>query len=309
MKRIITLFIAFLGLVQMSQAQQELMVSQYMFNGLLLNPAYAGTRDYWSATALHRSQWMKFEGAPTTQVVGIDGSIAKDRLGVGLVVNNDRIGITSALDVSANIAYHLQLTAKSTLSFGLRAGAASYSARLSELVAWDPGDNVYATGDIQGQFVPKFGFGMYWHNDRYYAGLSVPLVYSIDDAIIIDNSVTSNYFTQHYYFNAGGVFDAGANLAIKPSFLVKYHPSAPVQVDLNCNFLIYRRLWLGAGLRTGDALIGMIEYNITPQLRMGYAYDYTLSDINTYSSGSHEVMLGFDFGSDILVKKRSPRYF
>jgi type IX secretion system PorP/SprF family membrane protein len=279
-----------------------------MFNGLLLNPAYAGTRDYWSASALHRSQWMKFEGAPTSQVFGIDGAVADNRLGLGLVVSNDRIGITSELDVSANIAYHLPL-GTSTLSFGLRAGASSYSARLSDLIAWDPNDNVYAGGDIQGQFVPKFGFGMYWHNERSFAGISVPLMVALDDAIIIDNSITSNHFTQHYYLNAGTVFDAGANLQIKPSFLVKYLPEAPVQVDLNCNFLIYRRLWLGGGYRTGDALIAMVEYNLTPQLRMGYAYDYTLSDINTYSSGSHEIMLGFDFGSDILIKKRSPRYF
>lgn len=308
MKRIIIIVIAALGLVPSVQAQQELMVSQYMFNGLFLNPAYAGTRDYWSATALHRSQWMKFDGAPTSQVFGIDGAVANDRLGVGLVVANDKIGITSELDVSANIAYHLPLR-NSTLSFGLRAGASSYSARLSDLVVWDPNDNVYAGGDIQGQFVPKFGFGMYWHNERYYAGVSVPLIYAMDDAIIIDNSITSNHFTQHYYLNAGAVFDAGPNLAIKPSFLVKYLPSAPVQVDLNCNFLIHRRLWLGAGYRTGDAVIAMVEYNITPQLRMGYAYDYTTTDINTYSSGSHEIMLGFDFGSDIMIKKRSPRYF
>lgn len=308
MKRLLILILAGIGLISSVQAQQELMVSQYMFNGLLLNPAYAGTRDYWSATALHRSQWAQFDGAPTSQVVGVDGAVADNRLGIGLVVSNDRIGVTSELDVSANIAYHLPLN-NSTLSFGLRAGGSSYSARLSDLVAWDPNDNVYAGGDIQGQFIPKFGFGMYWHNERFYAGLSIPLLYSIDDAIIIDNSITSNHFVQHYYLNAGGVFDLNPNLAIKPSFLVKYLPEAPVQVDLNCNFLIFNRLWLGAGYRTGDALIAMIEYNITPQLRMGYAYDYTTTDISMYTNGTHEIMIGFDFGSDIAIKKRSPRYF
>lgn len=289
-------------------AQQELMVSQYMFNGLLLNPAYAGTHPYWSATALHRSQWTNFDGAPTGQVVGIDGPVANDRLGVGLLISNDRIGVTQQLEASVNIAYHLPL-GSGDLSFGLRAGASSYSATLSDITVWDENDDVYNQGDIQGQFIPKFGFGVYYHTERFFAGFSVPTLYSLDDAIILDNSVTSNYFTQHYYVNAGGVIEAGTNVAIKPSMLLKIEPAAPVQLDFNCNVLLYRRLWLGAGYRTGDALIGMIEYNITPQLRLGYAYDHTLTDINTYSNGSHEVMLGFDFGQDVTIKTRSPRYF
>jgi type IX secretion system PorP/SprF family membrane protein len=308
MKRILFFIILAVGAATSGLAQQDLMVSQYMFNGLLLNPAYAGTHDYWSASALHRSQWMKFDGAPTTQVFAVDGPVANNRLGVGLVVSNDRIGITSELDIAANIAYHLPL-GSSTLSFGLNAGGSSYSARLSDIVVWDNDDPVYNAADIQGQFVPKFGFGMYWHSERYFAGVSVPLIFAVDDAIIIDNSITSQHFTQHYYLNAGAVFNTSSNLAIKPSFLVKYLPEAPVEVDLNCNFLIYRRLWLGAGYRTGDAVIGMLEYNVTPQLRLGYAYDHTLSDISTYSNGSHEVMLAFDFGTDIVIKKRSPRYF
>jgi type IX secretion system PorP/SprF family membrane protein len=289
-------------------AQQELMVSQYMFNGLLLNPAYAGTHSYFSASALHRSQWTSFEGAPTGQVVAIDGPVANERLGVGLLISNDRIGITSQLEASVNIAYHLPLGA-GDLSFGLRAGGSSYSATLSDITVWDQNDQVYNQNDIQGQFIPKFGFGVYYHTEKWFAGFSVPMLYSLDDQIVLDNSVTSDYFTQHYYLNAGTVIEANSNVAIKPSLLVKVEPTAPVQVDLNCNVLLYRRLWLGAGYRTGDALIGMVEYNITPQLRAGYAYDYTLTDINNYSSGSHEIMIGYDFGRDVAIKKRSPRYF
>ena len=288
--------------------QQELMVSQYMFNGLLLNPAYAGTHDYWSASALHRSQWVNFDKAPTTQVFGIDGPIANNRLGLGLQISNDRIGITSQLEAAISLAYHLPL-GEGDLSFGLRAGGGSYSATLSDVVVWDENDAVYQGGDIQGQFIPKFGFGVYYHTDRYFAGISVPMIYSLDDAIIIDNSVTNNYFTQHYYLNGGMVFEPSVNVAIKPSILVKYLPAAPIEVDLNCNVLLYRRLWLGAGYRTGDALIGMVEYNITPQLRAGYAYDFTLTEINNYSNGSHEIMLGYDFGRNVELKKRSPRYF
>lgn len=289
-------------------AQQELMVSHYMFNGLLLNPAYAGTHDYFSASALHRSQWVQFDGAPVSQVVAIDGPVANNKLGVGLLLNNDRIGIISQLDVAANIAYHLPVGA-GDLSFGLRAGIGNYSARLSDAIIWDANDPVYAQNNLKGQIVPKFGFGLYYHSQKFYAGLSVPMIYSLDDKILLDNSSVSNYFKQHYYLNTGYVFEPSINVAVKPSILVKYLPNAPVEVDLNCNVLLYRRFWIGAGYRTGDALIGMVEYNLTPQLRAGYSYDFTLSDINDYSAGSHEVMIAFDFGKDIEIKKRSPRYF
>jgi len=307
MKRILILLVTLCGTLSM-EAQQELMVSQYMFNGLLLNPAYAGTHDYFSASLLHRSQWAKFDGAPTSQVFAIDGPIANNKLGVGLMINNDQIGVISQLDISANIAYHLQL-GKGDLSFGLRAGGASYSANLSDVVVWDGNDQVYSSNDIQGKFIPKFGFGVYYHSEKFFAGLSVPVIYALDDDLIVQGSTAENYFTQHYYANVGVVLEPSTNLAIKPSILVKVEPAAPVQVDMNCNFLLYRRMWIGVGYRTGDAIIGMLEYNITPQLRAGYAYDFTTTDIGTYSNGSHEIMLGFDFGKDLEIKKRSPRYF
>ncbi|MDG1261408.1 MAG: type IX secretion system membrane protein PorP/SprF [Flavobacteriales bacterium] len=307
MKRILVLLIAFLGTFSMN-AQQELMVSQYMFNGLLVNPAYAGTHDYFSASLLHRSQWTNLDGAPTSQVFAIDGPIANNKLGVGLLINNDQIGVISQLDLSANLAYHLEL-GTGDLSFGIKAGGAMYSATLSDVVVWDENDQVYSANDISGKFVPKFGFGVYYHSEKFFAGVSVPVIYSMDDNVILQGSTADNYFSQHYYVNTGMVFEPNTNLAIKPSILVKYEQAAPLEVDLNCNFLLYRRLWLGAGYRTGDAIIGMIEYNITPQLRAGYSYDFTTTEIRDYSNGSHEIMLGFDFGKDVEIKKRSPRYF
>ena len=288
--------------------QQEIMVSQYMFNGLLLNPAYAGSHPYFSTSLLHRSQWVNFDQAPTTQVFGIDGPVLNDKLGVGFHVTNDRLGIISQLEFGGDLAWRTPLGA-GNLALGVRANVASYSARLSDVTIWDENDQVYTANDIQGQLVTKFGFGAYYNTDRWYVGVSVPVIYSLDDKIIFDVNINPNYFTQHYYLNGGAVFDVGYNVAIKPSALVKFTPAAPVEVDLNCNFLLYKRLWLGAGWRSGDAIIGMIEYNITPQLRAGYAYDFTLTAIRQYSTGSHEIMLGFDFGKNVDIKKRSPRYF
>ncbi len=288
--------------------QQEIQVSQYMFNGLLLNPAYAGSHQYFSSSLLHRSQWVNFDKAPTTQVFGIDGPIAKDRLGVGLHVTNDRHGVISQLEIGGDLAWRTPL-GPGNLALGVRANVASYSANLSDVTVWDENDEVYSFNDYSGELVTKFGFGAYYNTDRWYVGVSVPVIYSLDDKILPAVTTNSSYFTQHYYLNGGAVFDINYNVAVKPSILLKYTPAAPAEVDINCNFLLFQRLWLGAGWRSGDAVIAMIEYNITPQLRAGYAYDFTTTEIRQYSSGSHEIMLGFDFGKNVDIKKRSPRYF
>lgn len=289
--------------------QQELMVSQYMFNGLLLNPAYAGSHEYFSASLLHRSQWVQFDKAPTSQVFSIEGPVAGDKIGVGFLATNDQLGVIQQLDVSANGSYKFKLGA-GTMAFGLRLGVASYTANLSEVTVWDENDPVYQFNDISGQFVTKFGFGAYYHTDKWFAGLSVPLTAALDDNIISDNPGADRYFTSHVYLNGGLVIEPSFTLAIKPSVLIKYVSGAPIEADLNCNFWLFRKLWLGVGYRTGDALVGMVEFNFTKQLRAGYAYDFTLTDIKDYSAGSHEVMLAFDFGKDIGgIKKRSPRYF
>lgn len=307
MKHLFALIIL-LSAATSGQGQQDLMVSQYMFNGLLLNPAYGGSHDYFSASLLHRSQWTQFDGAPATQVFSLDGPVANNKLGVGLIVTNDSHGIIQQLNVGLNGSYRLQLGA-GNLALGLKVGFGSYSAKLSDATIWDEADEAYSFSNINGEFVTQIGFGAYYHTDKWFAGISIPTFESLDDNILQENSILERYFTRHIYGNAGYVFEPSANLAIKPSILVKYEASAPVEVDINCNFLLSQKLWLGAGYRTGDALVAMIEYNITPQLRAGYAYDYTLSEIASYSSGSHEVMIGYGFGRDIQIKTRSPRYF
>ena len=279
-----------------------------MFNGLTLNPAYAGSHPYFSSSILHRSQWVQFDNAPVTQVFSLDGPVANDRVGIGLNLSNDKLGIVSQLDIGANVAVRFPMPS-GTLAFGLRADVVSYTAKLSDITVWDENDPVYAFNDISGALATQFAFGVYYHTDTWYAGFAIPNLISLDDNLLAENTVTTEYFVPHYYLNGGMVIEANYNLAIKPSMLVKIEPTAPVQLDLNCNFLLFKRLWLGAGYRTGDAIIAMVEYNFTPQLRAGYAYDFTTSELSRYSAGSHEVMIGFDFGQDISIKKRSPRYF
>ncbi|WKZ66194.1 MAG: type IX secretion system membrane protein PorP/SprF [Flavobacteriales bacterium] len=291
-----------------ASAQQEVMVSQYMFNGLFLNPAYAGSHGYATSSLLHRSQWMQMEGAPRTSMLAIDGPLMGNRMGVGFSLVHDQIGISRDLDISAHYAYHLRVGPSSRIALGLRGGLSLYSARLSDLRYWDANDPMYQS-DIANAPVGKFGFGIYWYDASSYVGLSVPTIYAADGRITLDAPhAMQHYFTQHYYLNAGKVFPLGESLDIKPSTLIKYSPGAPMEADVNCNVLYRERIWLGLGYRTGDALVAMAEYQVSPQLRIGYAYDMTTSRLRSYTTGSHEVMLGLDFGKE-LVRIKSPRYF
>lgn len=290
-------------------AQQEVMVSQYMFNGLFLNPAYAGSHPYFEATGLHRSQWVKLQGAPTTQVFGIDGPMFGDKMGIGATIVNDKIGDTRQTDFNLNYSYQLQLNGSGTkLCFGAKAGLSNYTAKLSQTKVWDSSDPVFAS-DQSNQMIPKFGAGIYLYSQLWYAGISVPTLYAADKKLAFNlANYNDRYFENHYFLNAGYVFTLSPNLKVKPNILCKYLPSAPFEVDLNANFLIKEFLWVGASWRSGDAFTALFEYNITPMLRVGYSYDFTTTQLSNYSSGSHEIMLGYNFIKDI-IKTKTPRYF
>lgn len=306
-----TLFIAvFLFSGIYLHAQQELLISQYMFNGLFINPAYAGSHPYAEATALYRAQWAGLEGAPSTQTFGIDGPIANETMGIGLTFINDQIGDTRQTEVFANWSYHLWLDAdgNNKLSFGIRAGFSDYSSKLSSTYVFDQGDPIF-TENVNNAFVPKFGAGAYYYSKLWYAGLSIPTIFAADKKVGLNiNDEGDRYFDPHTYFTAGYVWNIHPDLAIKPSFLARYLNGAPLQADINCNLLIKNSFWIGASYRTGDAIIGILEYNIGNDLRIGYAYDFTTTAIGDYSSGSHEFMLSYKFGRD-PIKTKSPRYF
>ncbi len=309
MRNTLLLMAGILGFIQV-QAQQEMMVSQYMFNGLFINPAYSGTHSFAEATALYRTQWTGFEGAPTTQTFGIDGPISNELMGLGLTVTNDKLGDTRQTEVFANWSYHLFLneSGKTRLSFGLRAGFSDYSSNLTETKVFDQGDPIFSQNQSN-EFVPKFGAGAYLYSKLWYVGVSVPTIYAADKNIRF-NTVDGGdrYFEPHTYINAGYIFKTSENFAIKPSVLFKYLHGAPLQADINCNLLIKNTFWIGASYRTGDAIIGLLEYNIGDKFRIGYAYDFTTSELSDYNSGSHEIMLSFKFSKDV-IKTKSPRYF
>ncbi|MBK9448844.1 MAG: type IX secretion system membrane protein PorP/SprF [Bacteroidetes bacterium] len=310
MKRIFIIFTLQFALFASAFAQQDALVSQYMFNGLLLNPAYAGSKEYFSTTLLHRSQWTGWKGAPSTQIFTFH-SLLRDKVsGVGLTVSNDHIGVTNRTEISGHYAYHIPLGENAKLAFGLKGGVSNYKAKLNELIYWDTDDQVFNQGVIR-NLVPNAGVGAYFYTNKFYAGLSVPQLLSYDPREMFhigENIATLPHVRRHYYLNVGYVIELSPSVALKPSVLVRYVHGAPIQADLNMNVLLNNMFWIGASWRTGDSFVGMLEFQATKRLRVGYSYDYTLTDISRYSNGSHEIMLGYDFGYKVL-KMKSPRYF
>ena len=281
-----------------ARAQQDVMISQYLFNGLLINPGYAGSHPYTSSSLLHRSQWNQFDGAPTTSVVAVDGALRNNSMGMGVLMLHDQIGLTTQTDVSLNFAYRMRLGA-GRLAFGLRGGLSNTRADLFAAETTDPGDPNYSENQQITQS-GRFGFGMYYHLQRFYLGVSIPTLTVLGPlAQTVD---------PHLLATAGVVLQASDGVMLKPSVLVKAVNGAPPQLDLNFHALFQEKIWVGAGWRTGDAIVGMMEIQVTPELRIGYARDFTLSEIRDYSSGSNELLIGFDFGQGITAK-RSPRYF
>jgi type IX secretion system PorP/SprF family membrane protein len=305
MKKVIIIIALFL-LASKGTGQQEVMVSQYMFNGLFINPAYAGSHEYISSSLLHRTQWVNFSGAPTTALLAVDGAIPNRNVGLGLIVAHDRIGVTEQTDIHGNYAYQLRL-GEGKLAFGIKAGVSNYTYRNNKLTVWDANDELF-TGN-NNVWLPKFGGGAYYFTEKFYVGLAVPnlLAYDPERTFGLDiNEVSS--LRRHYYVNGGYVVVLSKQFKLKPSFLLKYEPTAPVQVDLNMHLLFIDHYWLGCSYRTGDAVSVMAEYQTNNRIRFGYAYDITTSKIRKYSAGTHEIMIGFDFGKAAL-KIKSPRYF
>ena len=227
--------------------QQDILVSQYMFNHLLLNPAYAGSKDYMMATLLYRKQWVDFKGAPTTQVATLHGPVGLTNFGWGASISHDKIGVTDRTDAYLNAAYHLPVGPKMKLSLGLRAGGGYYSYKNSDLIYWDSNDPLFA-GDKTSKFIPNIGAGAYLYTDKFYVGLSVPNVISYDTTKVLSLDMSGNVVpnqVRHYFATAGVALEVNPDVVIKPSVLVKYVQNAPVEADFNVNVLFAQVLWVG----------------------------------------------------------------
>lgn len=293
-------------------AQQDAMYSQYMFNGLVLNPAYAGSRNSLSVTALLRRQWVSIPGAPQTETISAHGNSRNDRFGFGASIINDRISFISQTWYNGHYAFRIPMR-KGTLALGLQGSLYNFRVNWEEAYTIDPNDDVVVAFS-RNLLLPNVGFGMYYATDRAYIGASMPhmLIHSLNRGrpkvsfFDIGDDLPGLY--QHSFLTAGYVVDVNENIKFKPSLLVKYHRTAPIQFDLNATLLWYDRLWTGVSYRTRDGFVAMVEYQFNSMIRAGYAYDYPFTQLNRFTSGSHEIMLGFDlnFKNDPAV---SPRFF
>lgn len=292
-------------------AQQNPLYTHYMYNTLVINPGYAGSRDALTITGLHRSQWVDFKGAPVTQTLTMHSPLINDHIGLGLSVINDKIGPSNNTSLFGDFAYRMKLNDKSKLALGLSAGANIFQASLSDLQLDEQTDPVF-TNNIKNHVTPNFGFGAYYSRERFYAGVSVPnLLQNNYSQIEQANGISLNAKEKrHYYLIAGTMLNISDNLAFKPTALVKLTAAAPAQLDLTASFVIVKRLLLGAMYRSGDAIGALIGFDITNQLHLGYSYDWSYGlSTSKYNKGSHEIVLRYDFIFSSKKKIYSPRYF
>ena len=339
----------FLGSICCQQAygQQEPQYTNYMFNTLAFNPAYAGTKEYLSVRALHRDQWYNFggglsnassDGRPITQAFSIHGNLL-DKIGLGVNIVNDRIGARGATSLDIAYAYRIDF-GKGKISLGIQAGIMNWRADWSQLSFKDPQstDNAFA-GENPNLWLPNVGAGVYYYNDQFYVGASIPRLASISlrsDSTRTDVRRWARVY-QHLYLTVGGIMPVNGNIDFKPALIIKSvglfgdflqkgdqirTVAAPTSFDVNASFLFYDKMWLGTSFRSAIAAFikkndtyssvasvnAFMGYQFSEGMRIGFAYDYPLTPINNYTVGSFEIMLGWDFIKKI-DKVAHPRYF
>jgi type IX secretion system PorP/SprF family membrane protein len=290
-----------------AMAQQDPQFTQYMFNMLALNPAYAGSAERINVKALSRHQWVGFEGAPTTQTITIHAPVWHESLALGGTLMRDSHGPITQYNVMADVAYRIFM-GDAKLAFGIKGGLNLLQGRFGELSPELPGDAVFQQ-NVSTKLDPQFGFGVMYYSDRYFIGLSTPKIlrtefFDTDSLAFISEPGQR----AHYFLSGGYVFDLGLYHKFKPTFLLKAVEGAPISFDLSANFLFLEKFWLGAMYRHTDAVGAIAQYLLTNDLSVGYSYDYPLSPLRNFSGGSHEIMIGYEFGN-ALKGIRSPRYF
>lgn len=297
------LFFALIFTSLVSYAQQDAQYTQYMYNTINVNPAYAGSRGVTSIFGLHRTQWVGLDGAPTTNAFSINAPLGSN-LGGGLSFVNDRIGPTNENIISADISYTVQTSETYKLSFGVKGTANLFNLDVSKLNPEQAGDP--SLQNLDSNFSPNVGAGVYFHSDKLYLGASVPNFF--ETKRYSDNDFVVNKERMNFYFIGGYVFDVTQSLKFKPAFLTKVVEGAPLQLDVSGNFLINEKFVLGAAWRWSAAVSLMAGFQVSDGLYIGYGYDLETTRLRRYNSGSHEVFLRFE-----LFKREnkivSPRFF
>ena len=279
-------------------AQQEPQYTQYMYNPSQINPAYSGSMGYASVFGLYRTQWVGLDGAPKTANLGFHKPIENSKLGYGINILNDRIGPSELTYMNVDIAYTLLFGEKSRLAFGLKVGG--------ELINIDYSKYREKTGYDCARFSPNIGAGIYYYTENTYVGFSVPML--LNTAFYDEVAVSTANRRQNFYLTAGKVYDLNYYIKFKPALVTKIVSGAPLQLDLTANFLINEKFTAGIAYRMSAALSGLVGFQVTDQLFIGYGYDRETTRLSNFNSGSHELFLKFDlFNSHQKIE--TPRFF
>lgn len=320
MKRFLLIFFCLLAGV--AEAQQDAQFSQYMFNGLYINPAYAGYKEDTYVQCFYRSQWTGLQGAPQSFSASADGAVSDNRVGLGLLVAQDKLGAQSSLAGYANYAYKVQIgqNPNSRLSFGIGAGFVQAGIDGTQLHAAHDGDN-YVPPIFQSALLPDARLGVLYTNDDWFAGFSVDNL--LAQHMKSDESLLVPIPKPHYYLTAGALFEMNDAIKFKPSILLKDDAAGPTSLDVNAFFLLGEKIWIGSTYRTAvplyakphlqsdlqksNSITGMAEFFATDRIRVGYAFDYSLTSIGTYSYGTHELSIGIYLKSQAQQDRQNGR--
>lgn len=307
-RRIILIFLAASVLLPFAECQQTPITSQYLTNGLIINPAYAGSRGALSANVSYRKQWARITGAPQFQSLSLHSPInQKEKVALGFLAEYVTYGVTKDIGIYGFYAYSTPL-GRGRLSMGLKGGIDMSNTNYNNLKFPDgnPGDPLL-TGNIK-YGLPNFGTGFYYYTDRFFVGLSVPSILSFRRDEQDEFTVYPDYKLFKTYLTAGTLLKFTDSFKVKPSVLLRYSMSEPVEVDLNANFIFADILWIGGSYRIAEkAAVALLDLQVTPQLKLGYSYDYQLGHLSNYTSGTHEISLRYEF--EFSVSATSPRYF
>ena len=293
-----------------SIAQQDAQFTQYMYNTISVNPAYAGNNETTSLFLLNRSQWVGLEGAPVTTNASFHMPIKRSNIGLGLSVINDKIGPSDESNIAIDFSYTILTSYSYKLAFGLKASANLLNIDFNKLNQYSDNDYSFET-NIDNKFSPNIGAGVYLYSDKTYIGLSVPNLLETKHFDKYANAGASSYIAKeriHYYFIAGHVFDFSSNVKFKPALLTKIVQGAPLQVDISGNFLINEKFTAGIAYRWDVAVSALVGFQVSDSFFMGYGYDLETTRLASYNSGTHEIFLKYDFFNR-FGKVISPRFF
>lgn len=281
-----------LVLLSFAYGQQYPVFTQYYFNELVINPAYAGAQVQLSMTAMYRNQWINYPGAPKTYNISGHTALAKNKVGVGLMINHDEIGSYKNEHIYASYAYKIHFH-EATLSMGLQAGINLLGADYSKLDLQTTNDPSFY--NILNTVKPNFGAGLFFSKKNFFIGLSVPFIINNRIANTVEGLLGQLKESRYYFLRSGVVLplDRFNKVKINPSFLIRTQEGQPLSVDLNNAFIFYDVFSAGVSYRTGDALITFIDLKISEKFHFGYSYDWTRSDLNNFSNGTHEFMINY----------------